>query len=153
MKVFIENEAGYNKKNIFNEKTLDHIETIEVARAYPFPYGFILNTTGEDEDNVDVFVITDQKLKSGQIVECEPIGLMEQFEQSWNPAKSSIEETDHNVLAVLKGTTYYQISEETKGVLTEFVRHVFDTIKKNKTRVGRFLDKRSALKYIKEHED
>ncbi len=63
MKVFIENEAGSDQKNVYNEKTLEYRETFTVSRKYPFPYGFILKTTSGDGDNLDCFVITEQKLK------------------------------------------------------------------------------------------
>lgn len=148
MKVFIENEANSNLKNIFNEKTLEYKETITVARAYPFPYGFVLNTTAEDGDNVDVFIITKKKLKRGQIVECEAIGLMEQFEKSWDKSQWDHEEMDHNVLAILKDESDQTITDEIKKVLTDFVSHVFDSIRLNKTRVGRFLGKQEAMQYI-----
>jgi len=55
MKVFIENEAGSNKKNIFDEKSLDFEKQVEVSQSYPYPYGFVLNTTAEDGDSVDCF--------------------------------------------------------------------------------------------------
>lgn len=153
MKVFIENEANSQLKNEFNEKTLEFIKTTKVARSYPYPYGFILNTTAEDGDNIDAFVITEQALKTGQIVECEVLGLMEQFEKSWDKAKSDVEEVDHNVLVVLKGEQNITIDGVIMQKLTEFVKHVFDNIKKNKTRVGRFLDKYHGLEYIERHKD
>lgn len=63
MKIFIENEAGSDQKNLYNEKTLEYKKTVTVSRKYPYPYGFALDTTSGDGDNVDVFVITDQKIK------------------------------------------------------------------------------------------
>lgn len=101
MKVFIENEAGSNQKNFYNEKTLEYKKTVTVSRKYPYPYGFILDTTSGDGDNLDCFIITDKELRSGQVVECEPVGLMEQIETAWGKSKGGIEEEDHNVLAIL----------------------------------------------------
>jgi len=153
MKIFIENEAGSDQKNLYHEKTLEYRKTVTVSREYPYPYGFMLNTTSGDGDNVDVFVITDKKLKQGQIVECEPVGLMEQLEKSWAESKREIEETDHNVLAVPKGEEQNIVDEEVKARLTAFVLHVFDHVRKNKTRVGDFLDKKTALQYIEKCKD
>ena len=82
MKVFIENEAGSDQKNLYNEKTLKYKKTVTVSKKYPYPYGFIIDTTSGDGDNLDVFVVTNKKLNRGQIVECDPIGLMEQIEKS-----------------------------------------------------------------------
>ena len=153
MKVFIENEAGLDQKNLYNEKTLEYKKTVTVSRKYPYPYGFILDTTSGDGDNIDVFVITNKKLKSGQIVECEPIGLMEQIEKSWDKSKSDVEEVDHNVLAVLVDEKQDVINEEVKSSLTDFVLHVFDHIQKDKTKVGKFLGKEEAVHYIEECKD
>src|SRR5215470_12950156 len=94
MKVFIENEAGSNVKHYHDEKTLEPKGSSQVSRAYPFPYGFVLNTTAPDGDNVDCFVITQQALPTGEIVECEPIALMEQIEDG---------EEDHKILAGMPG--------------------------------------------------
>ena len=153
MKVFIENEAVSDQKNLYNEKTLEYKKTVTVSRKYPYPYGFILNTTSGDGDNVDVFIITDKVLKVGQIVECEPVGLMEQMEKSWDESKGDIEEVDHNILAVLSGDKQSVVSDDVKARLTDFVLHVFDHIRPNKNRVGNFLDKQEALKYIESCKD
>lgn len=138
MKVFIENEAGSDQKNLYNEKTLEYKKTVTVSRKYPFPYGFVLDTTSGDGDNLDCFIITEQKLKTGQIIECEPIGLMEQFEDG---------KEDHNVLAKLPGEEV-KMTEEFRDMLTEFVLHVFDHKRDKVVKVGRFLDKKEAEEYI-----
>jgi inorganic pyrophosphatase len=84
------------QKNYHNEKTLAFRHSRVVSHAYPLPYGFVIDTTASDGGGVDCFVITDRELRTGQIVECEPIGLMEQFEDGVE---------DHNVLAKLLGET------------------------------------------------
>lgn len=139
MKVFIENLAGSDQKNLYNEKTLEYLKTITVSRKYPYPYGFILDTTSGDGDNLDCFILTKQDFKTGQIVECEPIGIMEQFEN---------EQPDHNILATLVGEETV-LTDEIKQNLTEFVSHVFDHRPGKVVRVGNFLDKESALAEIK----
>ena len=153
MKVFIENEAGLDQKNLYNEKTLEYKKTYTVSKKYPYPYGFILDTTSGDGDNVDAFIITNIKLKSGQIIECEPIGLMEQIELSLDSENIEKEEIDHNVLMVVKGETSGIIDDEIKNTLTDFVLHVFDHIQLNKNKVGNFLGKEAAIKYINSCKD
>lgn len=152
IKVFIENEAGSNKKNIFNEKTLEYKRTHVLSRKYPYPYGFILETTSGDGDNVDCFVITKKKLKTGEIVECETAALMEQIETSWDDSKKDIEEEDNKILAVLKNEEI-EIKDEIKKELGECVLHAFDHIPHKKIRVGRFLDKGAADEYIRKCRD
>lgn len=94
IKVFVQNEAGSNLKNHHDEKTLTFEFSEHVSRPYPFPYGFLIGTTAQDGCNLDCYVVTGRQIRTGTIVECEPIGLMEQFEDG-------IE--DHNVLAVPVG--------------------------------------------------
>ena len=138
MKVFIENEAGTDQKNLYNEKTLEYKKTVKVSRKYPFPYGFILGTTSGDGDNLDCFIITEEKFKTGDIVECEPIGIMEQIEDG---------KEDHNILARLADEET-SIDEKVKEDLTEFVSHVFDHRVGKVVKVGGFLGKQEAEEYI-----
>ena len=44
IRVFVENEAGSNRKNYHDEKTLTYRNSQVVSHAYPFPYGFIIGT-------------------------------------------------------------------------------------------------------------
>lgn len=143
MNVFIENEAGSNQKNLYNEKTLEYRKMVEVSRKYPYPYGFILETTSGDGDNLDCFILTNKKLKTGAIIECEPIGIMEQFEDG---------KEDHNVLAVLKDENI-QVDSEIKERLTEFVSHVFDHRKGKVVKVGNFYGKKKVEEYIEKCKD
>ena len=143
MNVFIENEAGFSEKNIFNEKTLEYKKTYPVSRAYPYPYGFILDTTSGDGDNLDCFVITDKKLKRGDVVECEAVGLMEQIDDN---------EEDHNLLASLVDDEV-EIDKNVEAALTDFVMHVFDHLPDKKVSVGAFLGKNDAEAYIAKCQD
>ena len=143
MKVFIQNEAGSFIKHSHNEKTLELLGTAQVSRAYPFPYGFVLDTTAEDGLNVDSFLLTRTHFKTGQIVKCHPFGLMEQFEDG---------KEDHNVLAVLPGETPL-FNDDTKHALTQFVAHVFDHIPSKSIAVGEFRDRQAAEAFIDGHRD
>ena len=143
MKVFIQNEAGSFVKRIHHEKTLELKGDQQVSRAHPYPYGFILDITAEDGDNVDCFVLTRKPLRTGQIVESEAIGLMEQIEDG---------QVDHNVLAVLPGENP-KFTSEVEQTLTEFVRHVFDHIPAKNIQTGRFLGKGAANEHVAKYWD
>jgi len=136
--VFIENEAGTNVKNLHDEVSLRHTGTLRVARAYPYPYGFVVNTTNEDGDGLDCYVLTERALRRGDLVECEPIGLMEQLEDGV---------PDHNVLAVLPGEPKL-VNDVVRRELTEFVSHVFDDIPGRVVRAGEFRDAQVAGELI-----
>jgi inorganic pyrophosphatase len=143
MKVFIQNEAGSFVKHSHDEKTLELKRQERVSRAYPFPYGFIVDTTAEDGDNVDCFVLTRKLLRTGQIVECRAIALMEQFEDG---------QIDHNVLAVLDDEDA-DLSSEIEQTLADFVHHVFDHIPGKKIQIGEFRGSDAASQYIKQYQD
>jgi len=143
VKVFIENEAGSCVKHIHDEKTLELKATERVSRAYPLPYGFILNTTAEDGDNVDCFVLTKRQVKTATILNCQAIGLMEQIEDG---------EIDHKVLAVIHDEPE-TLDDDIKQTLAEFARHVFDHIPGKTMHIGAFRDREPALEYVRQHRD
>ena len=142
MKVFIENPAGSFVKHVYDEKSLVLETTEPVSRAYPLPYGFVLNTAAEDGDNVDCFVLTTKTLLSGQIVHCEAVGLMEQIEDG---------EIDHKILAVMESDPV-TLDEGIKQTLVEFADHVFDHIPGKTMRIGAFRDQEAALDYVRRHQ-
>lgn len=136
--VFIENEAGSDIKNMHDEVSLRHTGRVQVARAYPYPYGFVLNTSNDDGDGLDCYVLTERALRRGDLVECVPIGLMEQLENG---------EQDHNVLATLPGEPWL-VDEGVRQRLTEFVSHVFDDMPERRVQAGAFGGVEAALLLI-----
>ncbi|MFC1847648.1 inorganic diphosphatase [Chloroflexota bacterium] len=118
IQVFIENPAGSRTKNIHDEKTLEFKGSIPVAQAYPFPYGFILDTTSEDGGNLDCFVLTNHSLHRGDVVACSVVGLMEQYEDG---------KPDHNILATPVGESV-ALTESVKSELKVFVTEVFSVL-------------------------
>ncbi|MEY4550209.1 MAG: hypothetical protein RL685_6404 [Pseudomonadota bacterium] len=139
IRVFIENEAGSDIKNVHDERTLTYLGSKRVARPYPYAYGFVLDTRSDDGDNLDCYLLTDEalsrdepcrnELRRGDIVECEPIGLLEQTENG---------EQDHNILAVLVGGPR-RVDERAQAQLRDFVLHVFDNLPERSVQAGRFL--------------
>ena len=115
---------------------------MRVSRPYPFPYGFVLHTTAQDGDNVDCFILTQTNLRTGNIVDCDPIALMEQIEDG---------EADHKVLALLHGDHPLQGIPALE--LNEFVTHVFDHIPGKIIKIGRLMDRDAALKYLRDCQD
>ena len=143
IKVFIQNEAGSNRKNYHDEKTLQYKETKLVSRPYPYPYGFIVGTTTSDGCNLDVFVITNRPLRTGQLLECEVLALMEQFEDGVD---------DHNVLARLPDEAAY-LTSDVQAVLTDFVMNVFRHVQGKRVRVGQFRSVEEAEAHVVAHQD
>ena len=138
LRVFIENEAGSDVKHHHDEETLALLRTERVRAPYPFPYGFVPGTRAPDGDCVDCFVITDRPLRTGEVVDCVPFGLMEQTEAGF---------VDHNLLAVLPGETAPDL-EALGRSLSRFAREVFAGMPGREVTVGRFLPVEAALAYL-----
>lgn len=141
IRVFVQNQAGSDVKHLHDERTLTLRDTTRVSRPYPWPYGFIPGTWADDDCCVDAFVITSRPLATGDIVTCEPFGLLEQIEDG---------EVDHNVLAVPVGEAAPEAAA-VQGVLTEFIQHVFDHVEGKAMQVGRLLGRAEAEAHIAAH--
>lgn len=142
IRVFIENEAGSTQKNHYDERALRFQRAEVVSRPYPFPYGFVLDTTNADGDCLDCFVITGQPLHSGDIVECEVVGLMEQTEDGL---------TDNNVLGrLVNADEEVGIGNLVQQTLTDFVQNFFRHVPGKLIDVGRFLGPEHAEAAIQE---
>jgi inorganic pyrophosphatase len=133
-KVLIQAEAGSKQRQKYNEKTLEWKGNVEIPEPSPFPYGFILATTGSDGGNLDCFVVTTEALRVGQLVECEAIGLMEQFEG---------DELEHKILARLPGTEF-EVTANLCETLTQFTYKLFERFKNVRVQVGQFLGRDQA---------
>lgn len=49
---------------------------IATPMRYPCNYGFIPNTLADDDDPIDVLVISEYPLMSGAVIPCKPIGVL-----------------------------------------------------------------------------
>ena len=138
IKVCIEVEAGSCEKHRYHEKTLAYEGTRRVSQAYPYPYGFILGTKAADGDSVDCYLITTEHLQAGTVVECEPIGLLEQDEDN---------EVDHKILAAMPGQDV-EVGQELLQELRAFIYAVFTQFPDVSVRVGRMLPREVALHHM-----
>jgi inorganic pyrophosphatase len=143
IKVLIQVAAGSRDRNTYNEKTLEYKGTHRVSRPYPYPYGFIIGTSTEDGDGVDCYLITNDRLKSGSIVECEPIGLLKQDEAG---------EVDHKVLATIPGQNI-ELGQGLLEELQDFIYSVFAAFPEVRVSVGPILPRAAALDHIQRFRD
>lgn len=143
MKVFIENEAGKNIKNIYDEKNLEFKKSVEVSAPYPLPYGFILNTTSGDGDNLDCFILTNREMRGGQIVDVEAVALLEMYEDG---------ELDHKVIGRIDGEAT-ELDESTKHRLVDFLQIVFSHLPNKRMEVGSFLSADVANELVEKFAD
>ena len=138
IKMLIQVEAGSRDKNLYNEKTLEYKGASRISLPYPYPYGFIIGTSAADGESVDCYLITNDKIKSGSIVECEPIGLLEQEEDG---------KIDHKVLAAIPGQAV-EVGPELHEELRGFIYAVFAQFPEVPVSIGRILPREAALNHI-----
>ena len=138
IKVLIQVAGGSSNRHIYNERTLEYKETRQGSLPYIYPYGFILGTMAEDGACVDCYIITRERLEAGSIVECEPIGLLEQDEDG---------EIDHKVLASLFDRKV-EVSQELLQEMRDFIHRLFDAHPEMHVTVGNILPREDALHHI-----
>jgi inorganic pyrophosphatase len=138
MRVLIENEAGSSTKHSYDERSLALVGSAQVSAAYPYAYGFAIGTRSGDGDAVDCFVLGKTPFKSGSVIECEPLALLEQIEDG---------EIDHKVLAAPTGEEV-AIDDAVLERLTAFVQAVFAHVPGKTMQIGRLLDRQAAEDFL-----
>jgi len=141
IQVLIQAAAGSCDRKIYNESSLEYLETRHGSRPYPYPYGFIIGTSAADSDCIDCYLITSNKVVSGSILECEPAGLLLQDEDG---------ELDHKVLAALPGQDVV-LGPELLQELQEFIYAAFAEFPDMDIRVGPILSREAALEYLQKN--
>lgn len=139
--VFIAVEKGSHERHLYDEWTLEHTGTRQISLPYPYPYGFILGTRAKDADCVDCYVITQDRLQHGRIVECVPVGLLEMEEDG---------EDDWKVLAILPGQDV-ALDQALLETLRDFIYGIFAYFPETTVHVGRLLPAQEARRYIHQH--
>jgi inorganic pyrophosphatase len=141
IKVLIQTAGGSSERRVYDEQTLEYKETwkLHPPTPYPYPYGFIIGTHSDDGGCVDCYLITHENLEAGSIVECEPVGLLEQHEG---------EEIDHKILAVLSAQTV-EMNRDAVETLRNFINIMFAG--DGRVKVGELLPREKALEHIQEH--
>ena len=114
-----------------------------MSRPFPYPYGFIVGTSAADGDCVDCYILTMDRLQAGSIVECNPVGLLEQDEDG---------AIDHKVLAALPGQDIV-VNQELLEELRNFIYALIAPFPEVHIRIGRILPREAALRHIQEFRD
>ncbi len=144
MNVVIEIPKGSHNKYEIDKATgiikLDRV--MHSAQDYPFDYGFVPQTLWDDNDALDVVVLTTYPLAPSILVPARPIGIMHMTDGG---------EADEKIIAVASGDPRYSevkdIKDANQHVLKE-IAHFFATykqIQKKEVVVGEFEGKEAAL--------
>ena len=79
IRVVIETPMGSRNKFAFNaeEKIFELKTVLPTGMAFPYVFGFIPSTLGDDGDPVDVLVLMDEPAFTGCVLKCRIIGIIE----------------------------------------------------------------------------
>ena len=141
LEVLIEAAAGSHWRDRYDGVTSVHTSRRQVVCPYPYPYGFIRNTRGDDGDAVDCYVLTTETLRSGETVKGRAVGLLEQIEDG---------EIDHKVLVALPGSEP-TLDQALYDRLREFIVSVFTPYPTVNVRLGRMLGAEEAEVFVMNH--
>jgi len=113
---------------------------------YPGDYGFIPQTYWEDNDPLDILIITNVPVYPGMLVKARVIGVVEMNDNG---------ESDDKIIAVYeKDPRFREIKsiKDVSGHVLEEIRHFFETYKQlegKKVKVINIKDKDEAVKVLK----
>ena len=118
---------------------------MKTSQDFPFDYGFVPQTLWDDNDPLDVIVLSTYPLSTGILLEARPIGIMKMIDCG---------EGDDKIIAVPKNDPRWDNTADIKDVnshmLKEF-KHFFETyktIEDKKVVINGFQGKKIAMKAI-----
>src|SRR5574340_104950 len=99
---------------------------MSVAMHYPCNYGYIPHTLSEDNDPVDVLVITPVPLITGVVVRCRPLGMLRMTDEAGPDAKLLAVPIDKlcNLYRDIKSPR--DLPESTLSQISHFFQHYKD---------------------------
>jgi inorganic pyrophosphatase len=125
---------------------------LPAGAVFPFDFGFIPDTKGEDGDPLDVLVIMDEPAYPGCIIECRIIGALKARQTEKN---KKVEENDRLVAVSVVSTSYSDVKtlkDINKNLLSD-IEHFFISYNKQEGRKFEpqgWVDAKEAMELIKE---
>jgi inorganic pyrophosphatase len=151
--IVIETPKGCRNKYAYDDelKAFRLKKILPAGAMFPFDFGFIPDTKGEDGDPLDVLVIMDEPMYPGCIVECRIVGALKAKQTEKN---KKTEENDRLIAVSVVSSRYSDVNELkdlNKNLLNE-IEHFF--ISYNEQEGKKFepqgwADSKEALKLIK----
>jgi inorganic pyrophosphatase len=144
VRVYIEIEKDSNQKFEYNheKKTLELDRVLKEPFVYPFPYGFVMNTKAKDNDELDILILTNEKIMKDTYHDVFIVGvLVMEDENGMDEKVLCVFEEDYKVINDITN-----VSEDIK----EKIRYFFTNYKINTdgrwSKVYGYEDKSFAIK-------
>lgn len=147
---FIEIPTGSNVKYEVDEKTgnLRVDRFLHTAMIYPFNYGYVIDSKGQDGDPLDICVFSSRPVVPNVVMKCHAVGLLEMEDEAGIDTKI-IAVPDKKIDPVYG--IYEEINEIPKHLLSE-TKHFFDHYKELEPgkwiKTGEYKGKKEAEKEI-----
>lgn len=131
MNVIVEiNKGSHNKYEIDKETGLIALDrAMHTAQNYPFDYGFVPQTDWDDDDALDVVILTSYPLLPGILVRVRPVAIMAMIDNG---------EADDKIIAVPTADPRWDevndLKDINKHTLKE-IEHFFATYKKVQNKI------------------
>lgn len=140
-------KGSKNKYEVDKETGMIKLDrAMKTAQDYPFDYGFAPQTLWEDDDPLDVVVLTTYPLSPGILVNVRPVGVMRMIDGG---------EGDDKIIAVpvddLRWDEVQELEDVNKHTLKE-IRHFFETykqIEEKEVEISGFEGRQAALDAVK----
>jgi inorganic pyrophosphatase len=118
--VIIETPANSRNKYKFNQETgrMRLSKVLPEGMMFPYDFGFIPGTKGEDGDPLDVLVLADEPMFPGCEVECRLVGVIKAKQK-----EKGTQNRNDRIVAVAEGSVLYaafrELSDIEPGVLNQ----------------------------------
>ncbi len=119
------------------------------AMFYPFNYGFIPNTLAEDDDPVDILVISSYPVHPGTVIPSRPIGMLEMEDEAGVDTKILAVPTEKVDPFYAKIKDITDLDETTKEKIKHFFNHYKELEPGKWVKTKNFLGKEKAYEAIK----
>lgn len=131
MNVIVEiNKGSNNKYEIDKENGLIALDRVShTSQAFPFDYGFVPQTLGEDNDPLDVVLLTTYPLLPGILVRARPVAVMKMIDSG---------EGDDKIIAVPVDDPRWTNTKDLEDInkhTTKEIEHFYSTYKKLQNKV------------------
>ena len=138
MNVFIETLKDSDTRTRYDESTFQRKESFKIDFQYPYDYGFIIGSNRK-HDCIDCYVLTNETLVEGKLIDCEPVFMIEVHEGN---------EEDHKV--IMK-TVEYEIDNEelVENTIKSFITKIWSQNPEVTITFGRKIGKEETIKFIK----
>lgn len=143
--VIIEISAGTkNKYEYDHEKNILVLDRI-VSEYYPWNYGFVCNTLSEDDDDLDIIIISSNSLNSGCLIKSSRIRVLGMIKMRDEGKK------DNKIVATLLSDVQLDHLKGISGKMRAEIELFFSTYKKTEGKLVEIIEwvnKENALAYI-----